>query len=237
MGVADLQAIISGNKAMAEAEEAVRAKVVGSLLGLAVCDAVGTAVEFMPPGSFPPVTEMRGGGKFSLLPGEVHTFCDLHHVACKLNIVPFHPLQWTDDTSMALCLAESLIECQGFNPVDQAKRYWSWYQVHAHTHSLHTHRKVCRCSCLSLAFQEGHLSSNGTCFDIGKTVRKALHKFEHSGEAYSGSTAENAAGNGSLMRLCPVPLLYHRHPLVAMELSKDSSRVTHGPKAALDACK
>ena len=42
---------------------------------------------------------------------------------------PFHSLQWTDDTSMALCLAESLIECQGFNPDDQASRYWRWYQV------------------------------------------------------------------------------------------------------------
>lgn len=145
-----------------------------------------------------------------------------------------HPLQWTDDTSMALCLAESLIECQGFNPVDQAKRYWRWYQVHTYTPHPHTHIHP---HTMLLSFQEGHLSSNGTCFDIGKTVRKALHQFERSGEPYSGSTAENAAGNGSLMRLCPVPLLYHRHPLVAMELSKESSRVTHGPKAALDACK
>lgn len=72
MGVVDLQAIVSGNRAMTE--EAVRAKVVGSLLGLAVCDAVGTAVEFMPPGSFSPVTGMGGGGKFSLLPGEVHIY-------------------------------------------------------------------------------------------------------------------------------------------------------------------
>ena len=115
---------------------------------------------------------------------------------------------------MALCLCESLIECQGFNPVDQCKRYWRWYQ-------------------------EGHLSSNGECFDIGKTIRKALHTFDRSAQTipYPGSTADSAAGNGSLMRLCPVPLLYHRHPLVAMELSKDSSRVTHGAKAALDACR
>lgn len=89
----------------------------------------------------------------------------------------------------------------------------------------------------SFISQEGHLSSNGVCFDIGKTVRQALHKFERSKDPYSSSTAEMAAGNGSLMRLCPVPLLYHKHPLVAMELSKESSRVTHGPKAALDACK
>ena len=67
----------------------------------------------------------------------------------------------------------------------------------------------------------------------------ALHKFERSRETdpYQGSTADSAAGNGSLMRLCPVPLLYHTQPIVAMELSKDSSRVTHGAKAALDACR
>lgn len=46
-------------------------RVCGSLLGLAVCDAVGTTVEFMPPGSFEPVTGMSGGGKFSLLAGQV----------------------------------------------------------------------------------------------------------------------------------------------------------------------
>lgn len=56
---------------MADIEE----RIVGSLVGLAVCDAVGTAVEFMPPGSFPPVTGMQGGGKFSLLPGQVSVNC------------------------------------------------------------------------------------------------------------------------------------------------------------------
>lgn len=59
----------------------------GCLVGLAVGDAVGTSVEFQPPGTFEPVTDMVGGGPFDLEPG-----------------------QWTDDTSMALCLAESLVE-------------------------------------------------------------------------------------------------------------------------------
>jgi ADP-ribosyl-[dinitrogen reductase] hydrolase len=72
----------------------------GCLLGLAVGDAVGTAVEFHPRGSFCLVTDMTGGGRFRLKPG-----------------------QWTDDTSMALCLAESLIEKQGFDPRDQMERY------------------------------------------------------------------------------------------------------------------
>lgn len=133
---------------------------------------------------------MEGGGKFSLMPG-----------------------QWTDDTSMALCMAESLIECQGFNLKDQASRYWKWYQ-------------------------EGHLSSTGECFDIGMTTRKALHAFDKLGHTnpYCGATSESAAGNGSLMRLCPVALAYHNHPVWAMELSGESSRVTHGTQSALDAC-
>ena len=97
---------------------------VGSLLGLAVCDAVGTTVEFMPPGSFDPVTDMRGGGKFSLLPGQVKA-----HIIALERWLTLLAVQWTDDTSMALCLAESLVECQGFNPVDQLKRYWKWYEV------------------------------------------------------------------------------------------------------------
>ena len=71
----------------------------GALLGLAVGDAVGTTVEFKPPGTFEPVTDMVGGGPFGLPPGA-----------------------WTDDTSMALCLAESLVACQGFDPVDQLQR-------------------------------------------------------------------------------------------------------------------
>ena len=104
-----------------------RSRVVGSLVGLAVCDAVGTTVEFMPPGSFDPVQDMVGGGKFSLLPGQVQ----LQICAMSVQDVTFLDgvTQWTDDTSMALCLAESLVECQGFNPVDQMKRYWRWYQV------------------------------------------------------------------------------------------------------------
>ena len=68
----------------------------GSLLGLATGDAVGTTLEFKPPGSFPPIDDMIGGGPFGLKPGE-----------------------WTDDTSMALSLAASLVEHKGFDARDQ----------------------------------------------------------------------------------------------------------------------
>ena len=66
----------------------------GTLLGLAVGDALGTTLEFKRPGTFEPIINIVGGGPFRLKPG-----------------------QWTDDTSMALCLAESLIECRGFDLV------------------------------------------------------------------------------------------------------------------------
>lgn len=161
----------------------------GSLLGLAVGDALGTAVEFRPPGSFPPVTGMRGGGSFHLAPG-----------------------QWTDDTSMALCLAESLVERRTFDPVDQLERYVRWYR-------------------------DGHMSSTGACFDIGRTTAEALRRFEHTREPYCGPTGPRTAGNGSLMRLAPVPLAYAQRPKEAIRMAAAGSRTTHGALEAVDACR
>ncbi len=161
----------------------------GALLGLAVGDALGTTLEFQAPGSFSPLTDMAGGGPFGLQPG-----------------------QWTDDTSMALCLAESLVECGGFNPADQLARYVRWYR-------------------------DGHWSSTGTCFDIGTTTAAALRRFEQTGEPYCGSPDPRAAGNGCLMRLAPVPLRFAGDPAGAIERSGDSSRTTHGARVCVDACR
>lgn len=164
-------------------------RAVGALLGLAVGDAVGATVEFMPPGSFEPVTDMVGGGPHRLEPG-----------------------QWTDDTSMALCLAESLLECGSFDPLDQMQRYVRWYR-------------------------EGYLSSTGVCFDIGNATRAALHRFEQGGDPYAGSEAPNTAGNGSIMRLAPVPLFFASDPLEAVRYAGESSRTTHAAREAVDACR
>jgi ADP-ribosyl-[dinitrogen reductase] hydrolase len=161
----------------------------GALLGLAAGDALGTTLEFRSPGSFVPIDDIVGGGPFGLRPGE-----------------------WTDDTSMALCLAESLLERRGFDPVDQLRRYVRWYR-------------------------EGHLSSRGRCFDIGGTVASALRRFEASGEPYCGATDEFSAGNGSIMRLAPVPLFFARDPREAIARSAESSRTTHGAPEAVDACR
>ncbi len=161
----------------------------GALAGLAVGDAVGTPLEFTQPGSFVPLTDMVGGGPFRLKPG-----------------------QWTDDTSMALCLAESLVACDDFDPNDQMQRYVRWWK-------------------------EGYLSCTGTCFDIGGTVRAALARFVQSGQPYSGAVDPHSAGNGSLMRLAPVAMRYAASPQSAIARAGDSSRTTHGAAEAVDACR
>jgi ADP-ribosyl-[dinitrogen reductase] hydrolase len=161
----------------------------GCLLGLAAGDAVGTTVEFEKPGSFPLVTDMIGGGPFGLRPGE-----------------------WTDDTSMALCLAESLLARKGFDARDQMERYCRWWR-------------------------EGHLLSNGRCFDIGVTVSQALRHFERTGEPFAGSEAADAAGNGSLMRLAPVVLYFAPDKAATVHHAAQSSRTTHGTQEAVDACR
>jgi ADP-ribosyl-[dinitrogen reductase] hydrolase len=166
-----------------------RSRYLGCLLGMATGDAVGTTCEFEQPGTFAPVSEMVGGGVFKLKAGE-----------------------WTDDTSMGLCLAESLIEMGKFDPIDQLQRYVKW-------------------------FRTGHLSSNGRCFDIGSTVRKALLQFEKTGKPFCGDTNPLTAGNGSLMRLAAVPLYFASDPQVAIDLAGDSSRTTHGATTAVDACR
>ncbi len=161
----------------------------GCLLGLACGDALGTTLEFKPPGSFAPIDDMVGGGPFRLSPGD-----------------------WTDDTSMALCLAESLIVCDRFDPADQMHRYLRWRD-------------------------QGHLSSTGTCFDIGNTASAALRRFQAHGEPYAGSTDPRAAGNGCIMRLAPVPMRWAASPEQAITLARESSRTTHATRTCLDACR
>jgi ADP-ribosyl-[dinitrogen reductase] hydrolase len=161
----------------------------GCLLGLATGDALGTTLEFQDPGEFTPLTDMIGGGPFNLRAGE-----------------------WTDDTSMALCLAESLITQRCFDPIHQLETYVRWWR-------------------------NGHLSVKGRCFDIGITTARALSRFETDREEYPGSTDPGAAGNGSLMRLAPAPLAFAANPMRAIETAGQSSRTTHGTIECIDACR
>ncbi len=155
----------------------------GCLLGLAIGDALGAPVEFSPPGSFEPVTTYRAGGVFNLEAG-----------------------QWTDDSSMALCLAESLLERGELDLSDQLERYWRWYR-------------------------HGENSINGRCFDIGNGTRSALERWRRAGDLEAGSP--EGLGNGALMRLAPVPIFWQHDPPLAGAMAARSARTTHGHPLAL----
>jgi len=164
----------------------------GALLGLAIGDALGAAVEFSRPGTFEPVTGYRAGGPHRLNAGE-----------------------WTDDTSMALALAASMAEA-GWDLDDQARRYVRWWR-------------------------QGDYSVNGRCFDMGFTTRAALQRFEQTGDARtSASSDEGASGNGSIMRLAPVPIRFvHLFPdrVAALAVfAAESSRPTHASPQCVSAC-
>jgi ADP-ribosylglycohydrolase len=165
----------------------------GALIGLAVGDALGAAVEFKSPGSFAPVTGYRDGGPHRLEAGE-----------------------WTDDTSMALALADS-IAMVGWDLNDQASRYVEWWKT-------------------------GKYSVNGRCFDIGITTSGALSNFVAKKNALtSGDRFDRASGNGSIMRLAPVPIRFgHLYADQLHELSRlaeESSLPTHASDQCVSACR
>jgi ADP-ribosyl-[dinitrogen reductase] hydrolase len=118
---------------------------------------------------------------------------------------------WTDDTSMALCLATSLVELGRFDPADQMRRYCEWYE-------------------------KGYLSSTGRCFDIGLTVRGSLARFQQSGDPFAGRPDPQSAGNGCIMRLAPVPMFFHPDIAEAIRWSGASSQTTHGAPECIESC-
>ncbi len=169
-------------------EDAIRDRAIGALIGLAVGDAVGTTLEFKQRDSYPRLTDMVGGGPFRLKPG-----------------------QWTDDTSMALALADSLIENPDLDPADLMRRFVAWRD-------------------------EGAYSCTGTCFDIGMTVNAALSRWQRTGDPLAGSSDPNSAGNGSLMRLSPVAIRHWQDREKLRHIAALQSRTTHAAPEAVSAC-
>jgi ADP-ribosyl-[dinitrogen reductase] hydrolase len=169
------------------AADAVADRALGAFIGLAVGDALGTTIEFMRRDTYEHVRDIVGGGPFSLAPGE-----------------------WTDDTSMALCLADSLIASEGsLDAHDLASRFVRWWR-------------------------RGENSVTGRCFDIGNTTRDALADFEASGVP-RGPDHPYSAGNGGIMRLAPAVLAAGGGEGRAAELARAQSAVTHAAPECLHA--
>ncbi|KAI9824567.1 MAG: hypothetical protein M1832_001656 [Thelocarpon impressellum] len=183
-------------------------RVRGSILGVAVVDALGAPAEFMERGQFPKVERMLYNDNFRLPVGT-----------------------WTDDTSMTLCLAQSLVDNKGgFNVQDQIRKYVRWYR-------------------------DGYMSATGFCFDIGGTTRLALGTWDQyfklnpnidpldpeghiQGQELVNKplNRKNACGNGSLMRVAPIGLVYRNDLDQAGHYATLSSEVTHPYTTNGEAC-
>ena len=169
--------------------DSIRDRALGAFLGLAVGDAVGTTLEFRPRDAQPRLEDMAGGGPFKLPPG-----------------------YWTDDTAMALALADSLGASETLDCRDLMDRFVKWWR-------------------------DGDYSCNGHCFDIGNTTRQALDRYRRTGDPLAGSTDPRSAGNGSLMRLAPVALRFWQNRPRLVAAAAEQSRTTHGAEEAVDACR
>ena len=167
----------------------VQDRATGALLGLAVGDALGTTLEFERRDSRPRVVDITGGGPFDLRPG------------C-----------WTDDTAMALALADSLLATESLDCSDLMDRFVAWWQ-------------------------NGEYSPTGHCFDIGITTRNALQRYLRTGDPLAGSTDPRTAGNGSLMRLAPVALRFWNDRDRLDHAAAQQSRTTHAAEEAVDGCR
>ena len=165
--------------------EAARDRALGALVGLAAGDALGTTIEFTSKPRRAVLQTIVGGGPFELRPGE-----------------------WTDDTAMALALADSLVRAPDLDSRDLMDRFVAW------------HRR-------------GDYSCTGDCFDIGNATHAALAHYEETGDPIAGSTSEAAAGNGALMRLAPVAIRHWRSGKQMLSVADRQTRTTHGAPSTL----
>jgi len=172
-----------------EVARQLRERFVGALFGLAVGDAVAAATQFRRPGSFTPVGDMIGGGPFDLPRGG-----------------------WSDDTAMALCLAESLLERDGFDPRDQVQRYGRWQQ-------------------------EGYLSATGQCVGITASTARSLAMAQWRRVVFPGSHDPEQLDPEPLSRVVSIALFYFASVETTLQQAADSSRTTCQAPAVLDACR
>jgi ADP-ribosylglycohydrolase len=161
----------------------------GVLIGLATGDALAAATQYRKPGSFMPVGDLLGGGPFDLPRGG-----------------------WSDETAMALCLAESLLECHGADARDQIERYRRWQQT-------------------------GHLSATGECVGITASVAKALAAAAWRRMSVAGSHDPRRLDKELLCRVGPAVLYHFADPGRAIAQAAEVARTTCQAPAALDACR
>lgn len=159
-----------------------RERFVGCLIGLALGDALGAPLEFMPraeiAASYGQVRELLGGGWLNVEPGE-----------------------YTDDTQLALAIAESIVRTGRIDPPDIAARFVAWLRTGP--------KDVGNITRTAIRYHEQGLPWQ----EVGPRVVREL---------IGGS-----AGNGSLMRCAPVGLFHAARPEALLRDSTIVSEITH----------
>lgn len=170
--------------------------VLNGIMGLCVADALGVAVEFMSRETLKkdPVLGMRGFGT--------------HHQPVGT---------WSDDTSLTLCLLDSL--SGGLNDQDIMIKFKSW-------------------------LTEGAYTPHGEVFDVGIATRQSINRFISGKEPQKcGGVGKMDNGNGSLMRI--LPLLFYIQSLYgtdfqeadeAFDMIHQVSALTHAHRRSQMAC-
>jgi len=171
------------------AAHSLRERFQGALLGLATGDAVAAPTQYRRPGTFTPVGDLIGGGPFDLPRGG-----------------------WSDDTAMALCLADSLLVTNGFDARDQVDRYRRWQL-------------------------EGYLSATGQCVGITASTARALTMAQWRRQLFSGSHAPDQLDPEPLSRVAPVVMFFFASEEEAVQLASDAARTTCQAPAVLAACR
>lgn len=185
-------------------------RAMGMLCGLAVGDALGHPFEFIPAADVPEPSHFDLGAM---------EFCS------EFNKFHLERGQWTDDTSMGLCMADSLLMRQGFDGGDMRTRFWCWW-FRAYNNG----------------FRFDTARATKTSVGLGGNVRSSLEGLEAEAEAKGGvppfyEALSEDAGNGSLMRLAPVPLLLRAAPPHELyRVARASSYTTHPGTIAAEAC-
>jgi ADP-ribosyl-[dinitrogen reductase] hydrolase len=171
------------------AARSLRERFLGALLGLAVGDAVAAATQYRNPGSFTPVGDLIGGGPFELPRGA-----------------------WSDDTAMALCVADSVLATDGFDARDQVERYKRWQR-------------------------EGYLSATGQCLGITASTARALAVADWRRQSFSGSHVPDQLDPEPLSRVAPVVMFFFAAEPEAVQLASEAARTTCQAPAVLGACR
>ncbi|KAJ5727029.1 ADP-ribosylation/Crystallin J1, partial [Penicillium malachiteum] len=177
----------------------VESRAKGAIWGTCVVDALGGSCQFMQRGTFPHVKTMLYIPKFRKPAGS-----------------------FSDDGSMTLALAQSIIDKDGYDHATSVQYFLDW-------------------------LDNGRFSSADTAWDVGRTTRLSLTYWKRNiGDGSQLERAQeivrrvssgiNNQGNGSLMRIAPIGVAFFRTSLIAHRIAGVHSEVTHPMRSCVEAC-